>query len=138
MNGHPREELSAYADGELSPGDARRVEEHLRRCTECSREVTLYGTMGGAMRESYTRRSRSAGIWEGVHRRITRPVGWILLVVGVVLWAGLALVSWLRQELTLEWLAGSAVLVGLVLLAAGIGYEQYREWKESPYKRIER
>ncbi|HWI63366.1 MAG TPA: zf-HC2 domain-containing protein, partial [Symbiobacteriaceae bacterium] len=31
--------LSAYLDGELSPGELLRVEEHLRRCHACADEV---------------------------------------------------------------------------------------------------
>jgi hypothetical protein len=137
MNRHPREELHAYADGELPAQEARRVEAHLRGCTECARELALIQSMGEAMKSSYSRRP-PAGIWDGVHRRITRPVGWLLILVGTMIWVGLALVSWLRQELTLEWLAGSALVIGFVLLAVGIGYEQYREWKDSPYRNLRR
>jgi anti-sigma factor RsiW len=137
MSGHPLEALSAYADGELSTEEARRVESHLERCTECARELALIRTMGGAMRTLEPRRGR-ASAWEGVHRRITRPLGWVLLVVGVTLWTALALVSWFRQALTPEWLAVTAVGVGLAMLAIGIAYEQYREWRDSPYKDVER
>jgi hypothetical protein len=35
-------------------------------------------------------------------------------------------------------MAGSAVLIGVVLLAVGIGYEQYREWKETRYRDVMR
>jgi anti-sigma factor RsiW len=137
MNGHPQvEALHAYADGELLPEEARRVETHLERCTECLREVTLIHSIGGAMRTMNPPRRRGSA-WEGVHRRITRPVGWILLVAGVLLWAGLAIFSWFRQELTLEWLAATAFGVGLAMLTIGIAYDQYREWKQSPYKDIE-
>jgi anti-sigma factor RsiW len=137
MNGHPREALSAYADGELPPEEARRVRAHLERCTECARELATIRTLGGAMRTMHPA-PRRAGTWEAVHRRITRPVGWILLVAGVALWTVLAVVSWFRQALTLEWLAATAVGVGVAMLAAGIAYEQYREWKDSPYRDIER
>jgi anti-sigma factor RsiW len=137
MSGHPLEALSAYADGELPPEEARRLESHLERCTECARELALIRTMGGAMRTLQPRRGR-ASVWEGVHRRITRPLGWVLLVVGVALWTALALVSWFRQALTPEWLAATAVGVGLAMLAIGIAYEQYREWRDSPYKDVER
>jgi anti-sigma factor RsiW len=137
MSTHPREMLGAYADGELSAEEARRVEAHLDDCTECLRELALIRTLGGTMREMRSAPPRRS-VWEGVHRRITRPVGWMLLVAGALLWAGLALAAWFREALTPEWLATTAVLVGLLLLAIGIGFEQYREWKGSPYKDIER
>jgi anti-sigma factor RsiW len=137
MNHHPTDELSAYADGELPPDATRRVAEHLEACTECARELSLIRTLGGAMR-TLQNRPPDRSTWERVHRRLTRPAGWILIVLGAVLWGGLALASWLRRELTLEWLAGTALGVGLLMLLVGIAYEQYREWRGSPYRDIER
>jgi anti-sigma factor RsiW len=137
MNGHPQEMLSAYADGELAPDEARRVEEHLARCTECARELAINRSIGGAMRSTESGHPRG-GVWEGVHRRITRPLGWVLILAGVAAWLGLALVAWFREAMTWEWLVATAVGVGVLLLLVGIGYEQYREWKTSPYKDIER
>jgi anti-sigma factor RsiW len=136
MNEHPHEALSAYADGELPPERALAVERHLEDCTECARELSIIRTMGGAMRQGT--KAAETGVWEGVHRRITRPIGWILVTAGAALWVVLITVAWFRQALTPEWVAATAVAVGLAMLAAGIGYEQYREWKDSPYKDIER
>jgi anti-sigma factor RsiW len=137
MTAHPTETLTAYADGELPPEEARRVETHLEQCTECGRELALIRTLGGAMRDLSTHPPRRS-TWERVHLRITRPVGWTLLAAGVLVWAGIVAVSWLRQPPTLEWLAATAAGVGVAMLAVGIGYEQYREWKNSPYRDIER
>ena len=81
--------------------------------------------------------SGSRSVWEGVHRRISQPIGWILLLAGVAVWVVLALIAWSRQELTLEWAAATAIGVGLALLLVGIGYEQYREWKDTRYKDVE-
>ncbi len=137
MTEHPRERISAYADGELSTQDAGAVEAHLRTCTECARELALIRTLGGEMRAMADERpDRSA--WEGVHRRLTRPLGWVLVVAGVVTWAALAVLEWFRtRELSAEWLATTALVIGLALLVVGVGYEQYREWKRSPYKDVQ-
>jgi anti-sigma factor RsiW len=137
MNGHPREALHAFADGELPEDERRRVEAHLAVCTECARELSIIRNLGGAMRDMKTPRA-GGSVWEGVHRRITRPLGWILLTAGALLWAVLMTVAWFRQSLTLEWAAVTAVGAGLLVLLVGIGYEQYREWKSSPYRGIER
>lgn len=137
MTAHPTESLSAYADGELPPEEARRVEAHLEQCTECGRELALIRSLGDAMREMPSTPHRRS-TWERVHLRITRPVGWTLLTAGVLVWAGIVLVSWFRQPPTLEWLVATAIGVGVAMLAIGIGYEQYREWKGSPYRDIER
>lgn len=138
MSPHPTERLDAFADGELPPDEVREVERHLQSCTECARELTLIRELGGAMRESMSQ-APDRSIWGRVHRRITRPVGWLLAVAGVVVLAALAVAEWVREGApTAEWLATTAVAVGLALLAVGVAYEQYREWKESPYKDIER
>jgi hypothetical protein len=89
------------------------------------------------MREMETT-GRTPSTWERVHGRITRPMGWTLLLAGVAVWAGIAIAAWFRQALTLEWLAGTAVAVGVLMLLVGIGHEQYREWRTSPYRDIER
>jgi anti-sigma factor RsiW len=138
MTTHPHELLGAYADGELDAADTARVAEHLTRCTECARELALIRSMGGAMR-SMVNQTEPRGTWDAVHRRITRPVGWLLVVAGVAIWLALAIADWYRSRvLSWEWLAGSAVAIGLVLLAAGIGYEQYREWRETRYRNVMR
>lgn len=40
MSWHPAEELSAYLDGELAPGEAAVVETHLGDCDACRQELT--------------------------------------------------------------------------------------------------
>lgn len=137
MNGHPREELSAFLDGELEPEIAADVERHLYMCTECSRELAIMRGLGGAMRTT-TSRQGNRSVWDVVHRRITRPVGWLLLLAGLAIWAGLAAVAWWRAELTLEWISATGVAAGLILLLLGIGYEQYSDWKATRYKDVER
>jgi anti-sigma factor RsiW len=136
VSGHPGPLLSAYADGELREAERAEIEAHIARCTECARELALIRSMGGMMREI---RSATSGpsVWRAVDRKINRPVGWILVILGTLLWAGLALVAWFRQALTWEWAAITAIGVGLLMIGVGVGLEQYREWKRSPYKELE-
>lgn len=134
---HPGQALSAYADGELEPAEAREVEEHLRRCTECAREVALIESLGEVMRATEGRKGGS--VWERVHRRIARPVGWILLAAGVAVLGTLATLQWFRAgTLSVEWLATTSVAVGVALVAVSIGWEQYKEWRGSPYRDVDR
>jgi anti-sigma factor RsiW len=135
---HPRDLLGAYADGELNADETRRIETHLAACTECAREVALIRNLGGAVRNSIKVEPQRS-VWDGVHRRLTRPLGWVLVVAGTAVWLALAVLEWFRAgELTLEWLGATAIAIGVVLLAVGVGYEQYREWKETRYRDIER
>jgi anti-sigma factor RsiW len=137
MSRHLGEQLSAYLDGELDTGAAAAVERHLLDCTECSRELAIMRDLGGAMRTMTTRTSRRS-VWDSVHRRLTQPAGWILVVAGLAVWAVLALIAWARAELNLEWIAATGVAAGLILLLVSLGYEQYHDWKETRYKDVQR
>src|SRR5690606_24802742 len=107
-------------------------------CTECSRELALIRALGGAMKASLAERPYGS-IWARVHRSITRPVGWLLLVGGMGTWVVLGLIRWFQAgELGVRWLATSGIGLGFGMLVAGIGYEQYRAWRDEPYRHIER
>lgn len=138
MSEHPIELIGAYADGELTPQEAARLEAHLGACTECTRELALIRSIGGALQQLRDQPPRQS-MWKLVERRITQPLGWILIVAGVAVWIVLGLMEWFRRgELSLEWLATTAVGIGFALLLVGVGIEQYREWRTSPYKDLQR
>ena len=136
MARHPQEQLTAYADGELAPEARAEVERHLAACTECTRELAITHNLKGAIRMMQI--NDSPNLWGGIHRRLTKPVGWMLILAGVAVWAVLAAIQWFRSELTLEWLAATAIITGLILLITGIAHEQYRSWKNERYKDVER
>jgi anti-sigma factor RsiW len=136
---HPHISISAYADGELTVQEEEQVEAHLAHCTECARELALIRSMGEAMTYGIRSEPPPRSIWERVHRRITQPIGWILAVAGIAIWATLGIIEWFRAgALTLPWLATTAIGIGIALILVAIGYEQYREWRHSPYKDVER
>lgn len=136
MSAHPRERLMAYADGELDRHAASEIERHLDTCTECSRELSIVNSLKGAMKEMESNQSRD--VWGAVHRRLTTPVGWLLILGGTLFWVVLAVVRWFQAELTVEWLASTAVVTGLIMLFVAVGSEQYRNWKIERYKDVER
>lgn len=139
MTHHPLVAISAYADGELTEQEEAHVKAHLAQCTECARELALIRSMGEAMVEDMRTTPPQRGVWDRVHRRITQPVGWLLLVGGVSVWTVLLVIEWFRAgSLSLSWMASTAVGIGIALIAVGIGYEQYREWRHSPYKDLDR
>jgi hypothetical protein len=138
MNRHPHELLGPYADGELGAEEMATVAAHLTMCTECARDVALIRSMGGAMRQMVND-APPRGIWDRVHRRIARPLAWLLIGAGAVIWGALVVVQVYRsRELTWEYASFSALFVGGVLLAIGIAYEQYREWRETRYRNVNR
>ena len=139
MSRHPTELISAYADGELAPEEATRVRAHLAECSECTRDLALIRSIAEAMMETSKGRRVERSMWAAVHRRIVQPIGWLLFVAGVTVWIALAVFEWFsRGLLTLTWLATTAVIIGLTLVMVAVVFEQYREWRDTPYKDVER
>ncbi len=136
-----RETLMRYLDDELSPERRERVEEHLSGCTECRREVEVFGRMKRDLAElpGPSAGRRDGSVWDAVSRRVARPLGWILLVVGAVLWGGWAAWVFVTSEVALfEKLFTGAVVIGMALLLASVGWERYREWQHDPYRDVQR
>jgi anti-sigma factor RsiW len=139
MTHHPLISISAYADGELTDQEETRVEAHLAECTECARELALIRSMREAMLDAMRKTPPQRELWERVNRRITQPIGWLLFTGGASVWAVLVVIEWFRaRTLSLSWVATTAAGIGVALVAVGIGYEQYREWRQSPYKHLDR
>lgn len=80
-----------------------------------------------------------ASVWASVNRRLTRPLGWSLMVAGAAVWAGWAAYLFVTSDAHLVGkLAIGAVVVGAALLLVAVGAERYRDWKTDPYREIDR
>ncbi len=131
------EELMRYLDGEATPEERARIDGALENSTELQRDIALFGRM---KEDLQTLRFDSGGrrsIWHVVHKRLARPVGWVLLVTGFVGWTGygsyLDLVSAINP---VEKLASTGIVLGALLLLGGVVYERYREWLTDPYRDV--
>jgi hypothetical protein len=132
-------ELMQYIDGELTTQESTRVEEHLATCTECSREVAIFGEMKGELAMLNYAELGGPSVWDGVRRRLVRPLGWLFLIGGTLFWTLYAIYTFLASPGALwEKLATSAVWIGLLLLLLMVGMERYHDWKTDPYRKIER
>jgi anti-sigma factor RsiW len=92
--GHPTDRLSAYLDGELSPGDAAALEHHLQRCLACRAELDETGHVRQLL------------------RALTRPEPPFRFVENL-------LIRPRRRVLPLAWAASAAAAIALGFLAAG-------------------
>lgn len=135
-----RDELMRYLDGELSPAERSRVEERLSTSTELRRQITLFRAIKGDLQELSFEPLRSApSVWDRIQRRVSRPVGWLLLVTGSSAWVLYGAYVYLTSQVEpLEKIATAAVVVGILLLLAAVIRERYREWLVDPYRDVRR
>lgn len=133
------EDLMRFLDGELPPDEVQRVEEALQSSTELQRELRIFEALredvGGLTYDPPAHTS----VWDGVQRRLTRPVGWILFISGAILW--MAYGSWVFATSAadpVEKLAIGALTIGFLILLGSTVSERVREWHTDPYRDIQR
>ncbi len=137
--GVSHEELMQYLDGEVSPEARARIEARIQDSTELQREVALFRKMKEDLRTLKFEGGPRRSIWFAVHRRLTRPFGWVFLVVGFALWAGYGSYLYAVSAIDpVEKLATAGIVVGILLLFGSVVYERYREWLTDPYKDVAR
>ncbi len=133
------DELMQYLDGELTTQESARVEEHLATCTECRRELAIFGAMKDDLAALNFSHVGGPSVWAGVRRKLARPLGWILLIGGALAWVVHAVYTFLTKPGALwEKLATGSIWIGLLLLLLMVGIERYRDWKTDPYREIQR
>lgn len=137
MIGH--DELMRYLDDELPPERARVVEDALERDTELRREYAVFRRLQSDLTELGADMDTNDTVWGRVNRGLTRPVGWILFLLGALVWLAYGVYTYLTGgEAMWEKLAMSAVVVGLAMLLLTALIDRYRDLKTDPYKEIRR
>ncbi len=136
-----RADLASYVDGELHGADLEKFEYHLAECTECVREVAIFRSLKGELQEMGIEKQEVPGgtVWGDVNKRITRPSGWIFLVIGVVMFLVYAVYTFIQSPLDLfEKLATGFVVIGFIVLLASVAHERIRSYKTDPYRGVEK
>lgn len=141
MSGHiSHEDLMRFLDGELSPEEHARIEAGIAASTELSRELHLFRAMKSGFQDlSFHPGTYRVSVWDKVNQRLTRPIGWVLVVVGAAIWTGYgAYVFTVSPGDPWEKLATGAIVIGILLLLASVIWERYREWLTDPYRDVYR
>lgn len=134
------DDMMRFLDGELPPAEHARVEAAIAASTELSREAAIYRAVKGGFRDlSFHPGTYHRSVWDRVDQQLTRPIGWLLLIVGSAVWTGYgAYVFALSPIDPWEKMAAGAVVIGIVMLLASVIWERYREWLTDPYRDIYR
>ena len=134
------EELMRYLDGEVGPEERIRIERSVEESTEIRRELAVYKAMKDDLQTlKLTDGDHHGSVWNSVNRQLTRPIGWVLLIVGSLVWAAYGIFVYLTSPAFLwEKLTTSAIVIGILLLFASVIWERYREWLTDPYRDIQR
>jgi hypothetical protein len=134
------EELMRYLDGELSADEKTRIEAALSRSTELQRDLMVFRSMKEELLGlSFQVRPNGRSAWDVVHRKLTRPVGWIALAAGSLLWVVYGVwVYFTHPGELIEKAATGALGIGVLLLLGSVIWEQYQRWLTDPYRDVVR
>ena len=140
---HVGERLSGFIDGELTQQETQRVRLHVDSCDRCRAELESLRSM----RERVGRATLSdvgRDVWrESMNDKTvktTRGIGWLLLIGGILVAAGLALVEFRDALATMslaEKLIVGGVYGGLLLLFISVLRQRLVERKTDKYKDVE-
>lgn len=132
------DDLMRYLDGELAPEDRARVERELGTSTELQREVAIFRALKSDFQElSFHPDMHRTSVWDHVNAHVNRPIGWVLLISGLVIWMTYGTFMFATSATAVwEKLGVGAVAIGVMLLLASVIWERYREWGTDPYKDV--
>ena len=134
------EELMRYLDGELSPEDRARVDAELVGSTELQREVAIFRALKSDFQElSFHPGTYRTSVWDQVNMRLTRPIGWVSVIAGVIVWLTYGAYLFATSPANpWEKLATGAIAIGILMLLASVIWERLREWSTDPYRDVHR
>lgn len=134
------QDLMRYLDGELSPEERARVERALEASTELRRELAVFRTLKAELHDlRVPGAAPEDSVWDQVSARVARPVGWIFLLVGLVLWMSYGIYVFAVSAVSpWEKLGMAGVAIGILLLFAAVIWERYRTWLDDPYRNVHR
>ncbi len=129
-----------YLDGEAQPEEVALIDSQLQESTELQRELLLFRAIKTELQQlTFSPDAFGPSVWSRVHARLTRPLGWFLVLIGALVWIAYGTFIYARSSIaTWEKFATGGIALGIVLLFATVLYERYRAWQVDPYKDVYR
>jgi hypothetical protein len=139
--GTPPDTIVRYVDQELTGEGLDAFRAHLATCAGCQREVAALSALKGDLHAMALSKipPPSGSVWTTIDRKLARPTGWVLLVVGAILYAAWAVYTYLQSPMNLfERLGIGLFVVGFFVLLVSVAVERIHDYANDPYKGIER
>jgi len=135
--------LVGLIDQELSPDEARKVNDHLVRCARCREEYeklrkTAKRIESVSLSEPQERVLES--LWSRPYSRFTRLSALLLVLAGYLALILYGVYEFLidQEEAAIPKVAAVAVLIGFIVLLFSVVRERLKTYKSDPYKEVER
>jgi anti-sigma factor RsiW len=135
--------LVGLLDGELTPDEARQINEHLTRCAACRTEYEQLRETEGKLAAISFREPDDvvlAQVWKNPFSRLARNTSLVMIIGGYAVLIGYGLFEVLssgKEELPAK-VGLAAIVMGFLILLVQLIRERCRTWKTDPYKEIER
>ena len=142
-----KEMLMGYLDGELSDGESREIEKHLKDCTACSEELGQFRKLKEITDDISLNEPEDRVFeqyWSGIYNRIERRLGWILLSVSgtiLVIYLGFMAIEAIVEDKTIDIVLKAGLLMfyaSLVILFFSVLREKLHFRKKDRYKDVRR
>lgn len=133
------DDLMRFLDDELPTDRQAGVEAHIGDCTECNRDFVIYRRLKGDLLAMGMENGTGPSLWYALSRRLFRPTGWVLIIVGATVLAAWGVYSYVTspEELWTK-LATGAVVIGFVLLLASAILDRLGALRTDRYREIQR
>jgi predicted anti-sigma-YlaC factor YlaD len=142
-----KELISSYHDDVLSADQRNLVEEHIKQCDSCRRELEEMGKFEEVMDKMELKKLPKEVwqvYWSSVYNRLERRFGWILLSIGAIIllfYGGYKAIEGIIQDPNIPLILKIGILgilAGLVVLLVSIGRERIFVRQRERYKEVEK
>ena len=140
---HVGEMLSGFIDGELTQQGQQRVQLHLEDCTNCRADFAELKAVRDRIRTARLNdvdHNRWRETMEDTGVSTSRGIGWLLVIGGIILAIGVAIVEFVTSASSMPLIAKliiGGVYGGILLLFVSVLRQRLIERKTDKYKDVE-